>query len=117
MWEYDWTWISKTQIKRVRKGHRDEFEACLANLDTVRKYLEMGLRIGAGLKFGFFRSEGGGLYRVGQSGVPDPKETRVYLYFEETSRVIYLVGMGFKEGQKTDINAARKIIKKIRQDR
>ncbi|MEA1928808.1 MAG: hypothetical protein U9N73_11440, partial [Candidatus Auribacterota bacterium] len=88
-------------------------KACVANLETLRKYLEIGLKIGANLKFGAFRPEGGGLYRIGQSGVPSPKATRIYICFDEDSKIIYVIGMGFKEGQKTDIKEAKKLVYKL----
>ena len=115
MWKINWTLITKTQAKKVRKNHQAEFESCTANIGTIQKYLNMGLKLGSNLKFGFFRSEGGGVYRIGQSNVPSPKETRIYLYFDEDSKIIYVVGMGFKDGQSKDINEAKKLLKKIRE--
>ena len=117
MWKINWTLITKSQKKRVKKQHTAEFESCAAQIATAQKYLNMGLKIGGKLKFGTLRPESGGVYRVGQSGIPSPKETRIYLYFDEDSKIIYVVGMGFKEGQSKDINEAKKLVKIIRESK
>jgi len=68
------------------------------------------------LKFGTLRPESGGVYRVGQSGIPSPKETRIYLYFDEDSKIIHVVGMGIlRRAKSKDINEAKKLVKKIRE--
>jgi len=92
MWKINWTLITKSQAKRVKKKHTAEFESCVAQIATAQKYLNMGLKIGGKLKFGTLRPESGGVYRVGQSGIPSPKETRIYLYFDEDSKIFMLLG-------------------------
>ena len=113
MWSVDWTYLSKTQIKRVAKNHSREYESCLSNLDTILEMLNVGIPVGV-IKFGHFRSERDGVYRIGQSGIVGAKETRLYLYFDEGEETIYVVGTGFKEGQSVDINKVKKLVRMLR---
>jgi hypothetical protein len=64
----------------------------------------------------FFRSEREGLYRIGQTNVPGAKESRQYIYPDDENKVIYLLDIGTKETQRSDIASARKTIRKIRRE-
>jgi putative component of toxin-antitoxin plasmid stabilization module len=112
MWSIDWSLISKNQIKKTGKNHPAEFDSCLINIDAVLSLVNAKVKPEQ-ISYGFFRSEGGGVYRIGQSKVPHAKEVRLYLHFDKKSEIIYIIGSGFKEGQTKDINAAKKLVKKI----
>ena len=62
----------------------------------------------------FFRSEREGLFRIGQSGVKSAKESRLYIFPHEVNKTIFILDIGTKETQRTDISSARKTIKQIR---
>jgi hypothetical protein len=62
----------------------------------------------------FFRSEGNGLFRIGQSGVKAAKETRLYVYPDEEEKTIHILAIGTKEMQQNDIISAKSAIKEIK---
>lgn len=114
-WKIDNSYAIRAGFKSARKNHPDEFGSCFNNLNKVREQLLNGHKIGT-FKLGFFRSEGTGLYRVGQSGDSATKELRLYVYFYHDEKgVVYPLAMGTKESQQRDINEAKKIIGKIKQ--
>lgn len=52
---------------------------------------------------GFLRSEGQGVYRIGQTGVKHARETRLYVHIDEAARVVRVLTMGGKDSQSDDI--------------
>jgi len=103
----------RSGFKKVSRNHPEEYAACFANLDKVLTILNNGNKVG-GFKVGFFRPEGNGLYRIGQTGVKDSKEVRLYVYPDTESEIMYVLAMGTKESQKNDIKEAKKKTKKIK---
>ena len=112
-WRQDVGYATRSQFKKFNKIHPAEFQSCFANLDKLTVMLNAGHTIGS-FHLGFFRSESGGLYRVGQTGVVSAKESRLYIYPVEARRLIYILGIGTKETQQADIRNAKKCIKKIK---
>jgi len=113
-WSIDTLHANSARFKKLAKRYAGEFDSCMNNLNKIQVLLRQGQKIGS-FKLGFFRSEGSGLYRVGQTGVRSAKELRVYVYFyQEENGVIYPITIGTKETQQDDINDAKKVIKKLR---
>jgi hypothetical protein len=79
----------------------------------VLEILNEGNVLGS-FQIGFFRSEGEGVFRVGQTGVGSAKESRLYVVLEQKEKKVFIVGIGTKETQPADINAAREMAKTIR---
>ena len=73
-------------------------------------FLNAGEKIG-GFKLDFFRSEGKGLYRIGQR--KGDHETRLYVYPDQENEIIYILSIGDKNTQQRDINECKKKIRKI----
>src|SRR6056297_1056310 len=105
---------SKPNFKRFNKGHPREYRSCFANLEKVRGLLESGCKVG-GFQVGFFRPEGEGLYRIGQSKVRGAKETRLYVYPSEKDKRIYILRIGTKDSQQKDIREAKRILRQIKE--
>jgi len=104
-WTIDISHASPRAFEDYEKRHRREFDACFNNLDKIIKFLNAGLKMG-GFQVGFLRSEGRGLYRVGQTGVPGARATRLYVYPDVHHAVMYILGIGDKDTQHKDIAAA-----------
>ena len=66
-----------------------------------------------GFQVAFFRSEGEGVFRIGQTGVRSAKESRLYVYPDEQSQTMYVLTIGIKEQQAKDIAEAKAIKNKI----
>lgn len=103
------------KFERFAKKHRTEFNSLFANLNKVIAILNAGNRLGA-FKVGFFRSEGEGVYRIGQTGVRSAKESRIYVFPDETNWVMYILTIGDKDSQSGDINDAKRIARRLKAD-
>jgi hypothetical protein len=106
MWSIDTTHASTAAFGRYRKKHPAEYAAVFGNLGRVLGFLAGGQRIG-GFQVSFLRSEGGDVYRIGQTGVKSAHETRLYVHFSERESVAYVLEVGDKDSQPRDIKAAR----------
>ena len=95
----------------------------MKNLEKVVDELESGTPIPR-IPFSFFRSEGdgvfrigqAGVFRIGQAGVSSAREMRLYVTFVFIARVTYILAIGTKNTQPRDIADARRIAKTLRKD-
>jgi hypothetical protein len=116
-WQYSTEFATPTRFKKFAANHRREYESCFSNLNKLLELLNAGHPVARLVNNpSFFRSEREGLYRIGQSGVKDAKESRLYIYPDEKSEMIYILDIGTKETQRTDIPAAKKVIKHIKRN-
>lgn len=112
-WEVNIANVSKNVFKKFSKAHKEEYKSVFANLDKVLRNLNAGERIHQ-FKLGFLRSEGSGLYRIGQTGITkNSYETRLYIYPEEDLQLVYILGLGGKSSQERDIKNCKNLIKRI----
>jgi hypothetical protein len=78
----------------------------MVNLGRVLDELNAGKPLST-FRFGFFRSEGRGLYRIGQTAVSAARELRLYVFPDARTRTLYLLAFGTKRTQQGDIAACR----------
>lgn len=109
-WNIDNTHLNRNRFKSYSKKHGRETASCIRNLREVLEALMSGIPFGM-VKFGFLRTEGKGVYRVGQTCVIHAKETR--LYFCIGSKTIYPLTIGGKETQQDDIAESHKMAARI----
>lgn len=112
-WQIETAHASPGKFKKFAGKHQREYESVFANLEKVMGVLRNGCKIGT-FKFGFFRSEGAGVYRIGQSGIHSAKESRLYVFPDEQNRVMYVLNIGDKDSQDADINEAKQLAEKIK---
>ena len=112
-WTIKITDEAEREIRHYFKRHPRETASVLANTESILGLLNSGKRIG-GFQVGYFRSEGDGLYRVGQTGVKAAKETRLYVFPDEAVEIIHVIGIGDKETQQRDIRSAKKTVDALR---
>jgi hypothetical protein len=112
-WSLDLSLAEAGRFKDYQKRHEREHASCFVNLGTL---LEMLDRYGSpkGFGLGFFRSEGRGVYRIGQTGVKHAKETRLYVYPSDVLRLVYVLTIGTKESQKDDVARCWRAAEEIR---
>ena len=115
MWSLNTDHHSPGAFSQYAKNHHREYVSCFANLEKVMALLRAGHKIG-GFQIGFFRSEGEGVYRIGQTGVAGAKETRLYVYPDATSETVYLLEIGSKDTQQKDIAKAKGSVRKIKKE-
>jgi hypothetical protein len=104
-----------SKFKRFSSNHEKEYVSCFTNLNRIIRLLNAGFKLQTVInQCSFFRSEGNGLFRIGQSGVKAAKETRLYVYPDEEEKTIHILSIGTKETQQNDIISAKSAIKEIR---
>lgn len=62
---------------------------------------------------GFFRPEGGNVWRIGQSGIKYACETRLYVYLYVREFTVYVLTIGDKSQQRLDVQRCRVLAKEI----
>lgn len=111
-WDYSAELASKSRFKKFAKNHPRENQSLFKNLDMLLGFLDLGRRINT-FKIGFFRSEGKGVYRIGQTNLASAKESRLFIYPDEETKIIYVLSIGTKETEKKDIVESHKIVEKF----
>ena len=115
MWTQNNDYAERGEIKRYAKRHPRETASCFENLSDVISALDAGC-VPTQMPFGFYSSEGADVYRIGQTGVKHPCESRLYVYSCIINEVVYVLTMGDKTTQSDDINRAKAIVRKIKSD-
>lgn len=103
-----------TRYKYFAKRHPDELQAVINNLDKLKAILNSGERLNPP-PYGFLKSEGGGVYRISESGGGGSlMATRLYIYVDQGSEMIYLLTLGDKNTQQDDIQDSKTIVRGLR---
>ena len=103
----------RSRFKEYNRKHPREYAACFSNLEQLVKYLQQFGGI-ASFQVGFLRSEGQGIYRIGQTGVKHARETRLYVYVDETARTVRVLTIGDKDNQSDDIRRCHLVARKMK---
>lgn len=112
-WQTETCHAIASRFKKFNKKHSREYASLFANLNKIVGLLRSGHKLGV-LKVGFFRSEGGDVYRIGQTGIPSPQESRLYVYPDQDNKIMYVLSIGGKQGQSEDIAEAKKLVEAIK---
>lgn len=115
IWQICDAFAQSNAFKKYAKKHPREFESVFSNLDKIMGLLEAGHKVG-GFQVSFFRSEGDGVYRIGQSGLPSAKESRLYVYPDTAKQKMHILHIGDKDSQQDDIKESKEIVERIRRD-
>lgn len=113
MWQIEPEHAPKGQMKKYQKKHEREFTSCFANLDRLLGLLNEDAPFGQ-IHVNYLRQEGDGIWRIGQTGVAHARETRLYIYPDEATKTVYVLGIGDKDTQPGNLKDARDLIKHIR---
>ena len=112
-WTINSDYAEASRFKSYHKKHPRESAACFENLNSVGLALEEFGRPGA-FQLGFFRHEGGNVWRIGQTNVRHARETRLYVYLLVDGKTVYVLTIGDKSQQKRDIQRCRVLAEEIR---
>lgn len=112
-WQIDIAHASPGKFKKFAGRYGREYASLFANLDKIMALLASGKKLGS-FQVGFFRPEGEGVHRIGQTGVPSAKESRLYVYPDEQKRIMHVLNIGTKEGQTEDINEAHRTARSLK---
>ena len=108
-------YADKRRFKQYGKKHPREVESCLGNLDDVSALATQFGDLSA-FHVGFLRNEFGDVWRIGQTGVPHAKETRLYIYAVRVGRTFYILTIGDKDTQQADLARAAELAAAIERD-
>jgi len=113
MWVIKRTEEYINRSREYEKKHRRELAAVLNNLDIFLETLNNGVKPREA-KFGFIHPEPIGVLAIDQKrGGPGLAETRLYVYPDETRKVLYLLTLGDKKTQSQDIKNCKGFVPQI----
>jgi len=117
MWGIERTHEYEARQAKFEKKHAAELMAVLLNLKRLQLALDAGAKL-LQVKFGFFRSERNGVYRISQQGQGRAlKETRLYVHPDEDAQTLYLLTLGDKTTQQDDISFCKRWVERFRQNK
>lgn len=118
MWKLEPTEEYQRRHKRYEKDHPRELQAVLDNLDTYFKSLEEGVKP-LQIKHGFLHNESLGVVAIDQKGGGrNLAQTRLYVYPDAETEVLYVITLGDKRSQKKeDIPTCRSFVTRLRKER
>ena len=115
-WTIDYSRVvNRHQFKTLARRYGEEFESCLRNLGRVIDLFKNETPLSA-IVFPFFRPEGDGVFRIGQTGVPAAREMRLYVTFVFIHGIAYILSIGTKNTQSRDIADARRAARKLKEE-
>ena len=103
----------RSRFKEYNRKHPREYAACFSNLSQLVTLLQQF----GGIKYfqvGFVRSEGHGVYRIGQTGVKHARETRLYVHVDEAIRAVHVLSIGDKDSQADDIRRCHAVARRLK---
>ena len=115
MWQTEPTTQFDKDARRYEKKHSRELAAVLNNVDRLLRLLNAGMKPG-GFSAGFIHSEPGGVLAVDQKGGGgNLQETRLYTFPDANTLTLWLITIGNKASQSSDVLLARRFVETLRQ--
>lgn len=113
VWALNNDLAERSRFKEYNRKHPREYASCFSNLTQLLTLLQQfgGVK---GFQVGHVRSEGRGVYRIGQTGVKHARETRLYVHIDETARVVRVLTIGDKDSQSDDIRQCHSMTKMLK---
>ena len=103
MWELRISDECGLKLKRYTKDRRREIEFVLGNLQSFLSALNKGA-CSQDVRVGFIHPEPGGFLAITERGAgKNAIPLRLYVYPDDTARVLYLITIGDKKSQPQDI--------------
>jgi len=116
MWKHEPTDDYLRRQKRYEKNHPAELKRMLDNLDTYKRALDAGAKPGP-KHFGFVHPEPMGVVAIDQRGGGGKlKQTRLYIYPDVATGIIYGLTIGDKTTQQEDIARCKGYVTQLRKE-
>jgi hypothetical protein len=113
MWQTEPTTQWQKDAKYYEKKHPNELAAVLRNLKRYLALLEVAPNSKA-VQAGFLHPEPKGIIAVDQKGGGgNLQETRLYTYADEARELLYIITIGNKSEQSTDIELSKQFVESI----
>jgi hypothetical protein len=103
MWKIETTTCWEKGNKHYTKKHDLELAAVLRNLQRYMTLLNAAKNSKC-VQAGYLHHEPGGVVAIDQKGLgPNLQETRMYTYADDQEKILYLLKIGNKDSQHSDI--------------
>jgi hypothetical protein len=114
MWVIEATTAWEKDQKYYSKKHSRELAAILRNVDRYQKLLIVSPNSRA-VQAGFLHHEPMGIVALDQKGGGgNLQETRGYTYADDENKVLYLITIGNKSNQSSDIELAKEFVQSVK---
>jgi len=114
MWETELTTAWERDEKHYAKKRPKELAAILNNIGRYLKLIAASKNSRA-VQAGFLHPEPMGIMAVDQKGSgPNLEETRGYTYADDEKKVLYLITLGNKSNQSSDIDLAKRFVASLK---
>lgn len=106
--------LTSSKVKKIKKKHQAEVLSVFANLIILMEVLKKDLSFEkAVLDFNFLKSEKKNVYRIKEETEKNSHPVRLYFCVNNDELILFLLTIGDKNSQSTDIANAHKTAKKI----
>jgi hypothetical protein len=107
MWKIETTTSWEKDNKHYTKKHDLELAAVLRNLQRYMALLNAAKNSKC-VQAGYLHPEPGGVVAIDQKGLgPNLQETRMYTYADDQKKILYLLKIGNKDIQHSDIECCK----------
>ena len=114
MWEIELTTTWEKDERHYSKRHPKELAAILRNVQRYRALLKTSLNSRA-VQAGYLHPEPGGVVAIDQKGGgANLQETRAYTYADDEKKILYLITIGNKSSQGSDIALSKNFVRDLR---
>ncbi len=116
MWVAEPTTAFQKDLNFYTKRHPNELAAVLRNVDRYLSQLNCSAN-SKSVQGGYLHHEPMGVVAVDQKGGgPNLQETRLYTFADEVRNVLYLITIGNKSEQPSDIEFSKDFVKSIQSE-
>ena len=112
MWQIELTDRFDHEERYYQKKRPRELAAVYNNLDRYIAQLTASQRA-ACVQGGYLHNEGGGVVAIDQRGTKGAdkiEETRLYVFADDIEKVVYLITIGNKQEQSSDIKISKQFV-------
>lgn len=114
-WQIEPTTQWRRDVRFYERKRPDELAAVMRNLERYVKQLSLAANSRA-VAAGYLHNEPLGVVAIDQrGGGGNLQETRLYTYADDRSQVVYLITIGNKDDQTSDIALSKEFVETLRQ--
>jgi hypothetical protein len=114
MWQIEPTTQWEKDHRFYEKKHPNELAAVLRNLERYLSQLNLAVNSQAVLA-GYLHPEPSGIRAIDQKGGGgNLQETRLYTYADDAQKVVFLITIGNKDSQTSDIELSKDFVETLR---
>lgn len=113
MWQIEPTTGWEKDQRNYSKKRPDELAAVMRNLDRYVKLLNVSKNSRA-VQAGYLHTEQNGVLAIDQKGGGgNLQETRLYTYADDETKTVYLITIGGKDSQHSDIEYCKEFVRSL----